>query len=292
MSAPESTHGTPDPASALPPRSGYRRRSVRALGRAADAALDLNQALRRGGMLIDGLAEEVPRRQVAVFGVYGPRGARPMAAMVAELRRSRHAVEFALGALGGTGRLLERETSVTQMEGGKLTNLNRLAAGSSARGAEWVLLLDDDIVLPGRFLDRMVGLAEHFDLHLAQPALTQTSHTAWPIVRRRPGILRETRFVEMGPVVLMRREAFAALTPFPEEGMGWGVCLHWAAVAKREGWRLGIADAVPVGHDSRPPAESYDRAEALAAARELLRSREHIGWREAGEVLARHRAPR
>ena len=176
------------------------------------------------------------------------------------------------------------------MAGGKLSNLNRLAEASAAGEADWVLLLDDDVVLPDRFLDRLLLLAERFDLHLAQPALTHSSHTAWPVTRRRPCLLRRTRFVEMGPAVLMRRQAFAALTPFPEGGMGWGVCLHWAAVAEREGWNVGIADAVPVRHDLRPPALGYDREEARAAARELLGAREHIGWRQADAVLASYRA--
>jgi hypothetical protein len=33
----------------------------------------------------------------------------------------------------------------------------------------------------------------------------------------------ETRFVEMGPLTLMSRRVFEALSPFPEAGMAWGV---------------------------------------------------------------------
>lgn len=242
-----------------------------------------------------------------MLGVYGPRGVDPMTAEVEELRRTRHEVEFRLGALEGAAPALADATAAAEMQGGKLANLNRLAApgepggehsagaggGRRAAGAaqaDWVLLIDDDVVLGEHFLDRLVALAENFDLHLVQPALSRTSHTAWPVVRRRADVLRESRFVEMGPIVLMRRQAFATLAPFPEEGMGWGICLHWAAVAKREGWRIGIADAVPARHDLRPPAQSYGRGAAAAAANELLSTREHIGWREADEVLATHRS--
>jgi hypothetical protein len=45
-------------------------------------------------------ARRAPPRKVHVVGVYGPDGARAMASSVAELRRSRHTVTFALGALG------------------------------------------------------------------------------------------------------------------------------------------------------------------------------------------------
>jgi hypothetical protein len=276
-------------AEALPPRSGYRRRSARALGRVVDTLLDARQGLLRSGARIDREAESAPPRRVAVFGVYGGAGADSMVAAIRRLQDTRHSVALALGALGGPSPQLAALTAAAHMAGGKLSNLNRLAETSPPADADWVLLLDDDVVLPDRFLDRLVLLAERFDLQLAQPALTQTSHTAWPVTRRRSCLLRKTRFVEMGPVVLMQRQAFETLTPFPEAGMGWGICLHWAALAEREGWNVGIADAVPVRHEIRPPALSYDREKAQAAARELLGSREHIGWREADAVLARYR---
>ena len=279
-----------DPAQALPPRSGYRRRSARLLGRAADVLLDLRQTLLRSDARIDREAEAAPRRKVAVLGIYGGEGAELMAAAVRQLHDTRHSVEVALGALGGAAPDLAALTVGGQMAAGKLSNLNRLAEAAPAGDADWVLLLDDDVILPDRFLDRLLLLAERFELQLAQPALSRSSHTAWPVTRRCACLLRRTRFVEMGPVVLMGRQAFATLAPFPEGGMGWGVCLHWAAVAEREGWNVGIADAVPVRHDIRPPALGYDREEARAAARELLGAREHIGWRQADAVLASYRA--
>jgi hypothetical protein len=275
---------------ALPPRSGYRRRSARALGRLSDGLLGVRQGLLRSGPRIDREASAAPARRVAAFGVYGGEGADSMAEAARRLEGSRHSLTVTLGALGEPTSQLAPLTRAAGMEGGKLSNLNRLIESSPVGDADWVLLLDDDVVLPNRFLDRLVLLAERFDLQLAQPALTHTSHTAWPVTRRRPCLLRRTRFVEMGPVVLMGRQAFAALAPFPEGGMGWGVCLHWAAVARREGWNVGIADAVPVRHDIRPPALGYDREEARVAARELLDAREHIGWRQADTVLDCYRA--
>jgi hypothetical protein len=274
---------------ALPPRSGYRRRSARALGRLTDGLLGVRQGLLRSGPRIDREASAASARRVAAYGVYGGEGAGAMAAAARRLEDTRHSLTVALGALGEPTSELAPLTRAAGMEGGKLSNLNRLIESSPVGDAEWVLLLDDDVVLPNRFLDRLVLLAERFDLQLAQPALTHTSHTAWPVTRRRPCLLRRTRFVEMGPVVLMSRQAFATLAPFPEGGMGWGVCLHWAAVARREGWNVGIADAVPVRHDLRPPALGYEREEARAAARELLGAREHIGWRQADTVLASYR---
>ena len=274
---------------ALPPRSGYRRRIIRAGGRIVDALLDGRQAALRVGGRLDRAAAVAARRRIGVYGIYGEGGAAAMTAAVAELRRSRHQVSVTLGALGPAVPPLEDETALAQLAGGKLANLNRLLEVSPPGDADRVLLLDDDVALGPRFLDRMVLLSERYEIDIAQPALTHTSHTAWPVTRRRPCLLRRTRFVEVGPVVLMGSRTLAELTPFPEQGMGWGVCLHWAAVAERRGWKLGVADAVPVRHDLRSPASGYDRAAAVEAARELLREREHIDWRRADAVLASHR---
>jgi hypothetical protein len=254
-----------------------------------DALLDARQAGLRIGSELDRAVGAAARREVAVYGIYGKEGAPAIDDAVTELRRSRHGVAVRLGALGAPAPALEDDTSLAGLEGGKLANLNRLLERSPPAETDWVLLLDDDVALGRRFLDRLLLLAERYGLDIAQPALTHTSHTAWPVTRRRPCLLRRTRFVEMGPVVLIRRLVLEELRPFPEQGMGWGVCLHWAALAERRGWKLGVADAVPVRHDLRPPASGYDRAAAVAAARRLLEEREHIDWRQAGTVLATYR---
>jgi hypothetical protein len=135
----------------------------------------------------------------------------------------------------------------------------------------------------------MIGVAEWIGLDLCQPAQSWGSDAAWRVTRRRADALRETRFVESGPVILMRSEVFEVVSPFSEEGMGWGMCLHWAALARREGWKLGIVDALPVRHERRGTASTYPEAEALEAARRFLDDHEHIGFDEANEVVSRHR---
>ena len=58
------------------------------------------------------------------------------------------------------------------------------------------------------------------------------SLAAWEVTRRRPGLLARTgRFVEIGPVTALHRDAVAALLPFPDLRMGWGLDAHWSAVA-------------------------------------------------------------
>ena len=130
---------------------------------------------------------------------------------------------------------------------GKFENLNRLLAAHPAAGHDWLLVIDDDVELPHGFLDRFLFLCERFSLQLAQPAHRLNSHAAWAVTRRRAGsVVRETRFVEIGPVTAFARATFATLLPFPELRMGWGLDVHWAALAREHGWRCGVTDAVAI----------------------------------------------
>lgn len=273
--------------SLLPVGSTRRRVATGLGGRAADAALGLRARTSGVGAELDRAAATVRPLTVDIVSVYGS-DAGDLACAVGELRRSRHRVRFALGAMGVPDPRLATDTFESGMSGGKFANANRLLGTLENSEADWTLILDDDIVLPERFLDRILGVAESLRFDLAQPAQTWTSDAAWRITRRRGGIARQTRFVEVGPLCLMRREVLEAVTPFSEQGMGWGLCLHWAALARRNGWRLGIVDALAVRHERRPTASTYSPDEALAAAREFLATHDHINRATANEVVGRH----
>lgn len=272
----------------LPRGPGVRGRRRRALGRVLDLALEARQRAAGVGREIDRAAEEMPKRRVLALGIYGTGGAVPMAAALQRLRETRHELTVALGALGAAHPMLSSDTVRERMAGGKFANLNLLAESAAPLAADWVVVLDDDIELPPHFLDRLLCVAERLDLELAQPALSRASHGAWKVNRRRPAMARQTQFVEIGPALAISRRAWRELTPFPEAGMGWGLCLHWGALARHHGWKLGVIDAVPVRNESRPPAAGYDRAAARRAAAELLASSEHITHAEAEQVLATH----
>jgi hypothetical protein len=101
--------------------------------------------------------------------------------------------------------------------------------------------------------------------------------------------VRETRFVEIGPVTAFGRRAAAELLPFPELRFGWGLDLHWAAIAGQRGWRLGVVDALPVRHESGLVAAAYPREEAEAEAADFLADRPYLPSVRADDVLAVHR---
>jgi hypothetical protein len=211
-----------------------------------------------------------------VAGVDRPQLDGLMDAARAELGRSRHEVVFAI-APAAPGR-------------GKFENLNAILGSHAPAGHDWLVVVDDDVVLPAGFLDGFLFLAERFGLRLAQPAHRLRSHAAWRVTRRRPlSAVRETAFVEIGPVTAFHADTLADLLPFPELRMGWGLDLHWAALARERGWRMGVVDALPVGHALRPAAAEYDRERAAAEAADFLTGRPYVPREEAERTLATHR---
>jgi hypothetical protein len=192
----------------------------------------------------------------------------------AELARSRHDVELAIGPAG---------------VGGKFENLNALLADHPLEGRDWLLVVDDDVALPRGFLDALLFLAERFDLRLAQPAHRRRSHAAYAVTRRQVGsVVRETGFVEIGPVCAFHASTFETLLPFPPLRAGWGLDAHWAALARERGWRIGVLDALPIRHVMRPIAGSYRRDDAVAEARAFLAQRPYVPAAEGARTLAAH----
>jgi hypothetical protein len=250
--------------------AGIRRTAIRTIG---DALLDLRG--RRAERELNGLAKTSPRRRVLGLSLFRPESAHIDAA-VQELQATRHEVRLELG-------------STATLTGGKFQNLNVLLEKAEPQ-FDWLLVFDDDVELPQRFLDRFIAVAEHFDLAIAQPAQTLMSHAAWRVTRRRGNsLVRETRFVEIGPVTLFRKDAAQALTPFPDLKYGWGLDLHWAALAQERGWHLGVVDALPVKHESAPVGASYRHDDAIAEAQAFLTGKPFVRAAQAQETLVTHR---
>ncbi len=281
--------GLPDPSTFLSGDSGdvtdpWRRLKRRA-GELAYSALDVAGGTRRQAAR---LAARGPALDVLAIGVYRPGSL--MGAAARELARSRHRVTVALGAVGAPERGLEELTVAGGLAGGKFENLNRVLSASEPQPSGWTVVVDDDVSLPSGFLDRLLGVCTAFGLDLAQPAQTLLSHSAWKVTRRRPAsLVRETRFVEIGPVTAFGPAPARELLPFPELRYGWGLDLHWAALAAERGWRLGVIDAVPVRHETQPVAAGYPRDEAEREAAHFLAGRPYLPSTLAGETVALHR---
>jgi GT2 family glycosyltransferase len=241
-----------------------------ALLRARDLWLDVREAPRRA-RLRAAARHEPPRRRVLALGIERPGSI--MGAARTELARSRHDVAVVTAPPGARG---------------KFENLNALLAEHPPDGHDWLLVVDDDVALPRGFLDAFLCAAERARLKLAQPAHRLHSHAAWAVTRRHLGsTVRETTFVEIGPVTAFHRDTFGVLLPFPEGlRMGWGLDVHWAAVARERKWPIGVVDATPVGHTGRPAGDAYSRAEAEAEARTFLDGRPYVRRDEVRTVRA------
>ena len=302
----------PDPSSFLSGDAGDVtdpwRRAKRTAGELAFNAVDTLAGTRRSA----GRLARTTRAplDVLVIGVYRPGSL--LADALPPLHSDRHNVRIALGSTGRPEGRLREHTVAEDLTGGKFENLNRILetettrpagdgpapppagpAPPAAGPADWLLVVDDDVRLPRAFLDRFVAVCEAFGLDLAQPAQTLRSHSAWKVTRRRPAsLVRETRFVEIGPVTAFSRRAGAELLPFPDLRYGWGLDLHWAAIAGQRGWRLGVVDALPVRHESGLVAATYSREDAESEAAGFLAGRPYLPSVRANEVIAVHRTAR
>jgi len=247
-----------------------RRASLR------DAAMDVSLRLRGiPRRLARAASTQPPKRRVLAVGVERTDVSNLMPAAAAELRRSRHEVTLRTTDAG---------------EKGKWENINGLLDATPPQEYDWLLLVDDDVVLPRGFLDGFLFLAERFDLRLAQPAHRRRSHGAWEVTRREWGsVVRETRFVEIGPLTALHSSTFSTLLPFPQLRMGWGLDVHWSALAAQRGWPIGVIDALPMKHGLREVGTGYPVDAAVKEAREFLADRPYVRAEQAAQTLAAHR---
>jgi hypothetical protein len=243
---------------------------------AADLLADGWAAARLQGLRLRRAARDSPPRQVLVLAIERTDVANLLAPARQELLRSRHQVQFESNPVGDRG---------------KFENLNVLLRAHPPHDHDWLLVVDDDVVLPRGFLDVFLFLAERFEFRLAQPAHRSRSHAAWAVTRRRRGsVARETAFVEIGPVTAFHRTTFDVLLPFPQLRIGWGLDAHWSALAREHGWRIGVVDATPVRHSLRPVASSYQHQVAVEEARGFLTDRPYVNALEAQRTLVEHRS--
>jgi len=250
---------------------------IRATSRAlvADAVGDARALAIAQHWRLQRAARRVPERRVLALGVERTGEPNLMASARDELLRSKHSVRFESTETGGRG---------------KFENLNTLLDRAPAQGHDWLLLVDDDVALPRGFLDVFLFLIERFGLRLAQPAHRARSHAAWPLTRRQLGsLVRQTAYVEIGPLVALNAATFDELLPFPPLRAGWGLDAHWAALAREHDWPLGIVDATPIRHGIRRIAASYDRDEAIAEGRRFLSGRPYLNAADSQRTLAIHR---
>ena len=212
---------------------------------------------KRLSVVVAGPTKSVPKRRMLIVGVAVPGREADMHSVVAKLSDTSHEVTASI-------------TTMANM--GKLANIERaIAAAPEQLGSyDWLVITDDDIDFKPGLLDCLIEFSERANLILVQPAHKFNSHASFGITQRHWGsLVRQTHFVEIGPLTLIHRDAFAKLIPFPTSRWCWGIDIFWSKLAIDGGWKVGIVDAAPIAH-LRPVAAMYDSTAAVDEARALL----------------------
>jgi hypothetical protein len=235
------------------PRFTPQSRSSRAL----DIVFDLRLAMDpRVGRMV----RRAPTNQrVLISGVEVPARAGALKRIVDQLVVSSHQVDV---------------STIVMKPQGKFANVDEAVANAPRLLAEydWLVIVDDDVRVEDNFLDCYLALAASAELDISQPAHRFASYASFGLTRRRFGsLVRESNFVEIGPLTVLRATTFAELLPFPKSRWCWGIDVLWSDIARRRGWRMGIVDALPIGHLS-PVASTYDNQDAVDEGRAMLKA--------------------
>lgn len=176
-------------------------------------------------------------------------------------------------------------TTVSRIRKAKFELINGLLDRFRLSDYRYLLVTDDDIDLSETFLDTYLGLQSKYGFALAQPARTPDSFIDHKFVTQLLGVeARHTRFVEIGPLFSIERQAYPLLIPFNEEApMGWGLDFVWPVVLEQFGAKLGIIDGAPVTHALRKPVALYDYTSTANAMHNFLCTHRHL-CREAAFV--------
>jgi hypothetical protein len=167
----------------------------------------------------------------------------------------------------------------------KFTLLNGLLADLPR--FDVLLILDDDVQLPRRFLDRYLRLVARYKFALSQPARTRDSYIDHSFTAQMPGLVaRLTRFVEIGPIFCIDHEVFEIILPFDSiSPMGWGLDFVWPVRLEKSNKRMGIIDALPVSHSLRKPLTNYSKDRAEEDMNKLLAGNNHLSQADAFTLL-------
>jgi glycosyltransferase involved in cell wall biosynthesis len=194
----------------------------------------------------------------------------------------------------GVSEIPESLRFVTSLESNELISkfdaLNALLDLHDIDDYEAVLLIDDDITINDGWLDLYLNLQFNHDFSLAQPARDAGSYIDHPFTQQLLGIgARETRFVEIGPVVSVTRAAYDVIFPLDTSWpMGWGLDYLWPISISSAGLSMGIIDRAPVRHALREPQSLYSSSDARHAQEARNENVRDLPRHEAQVIIPNH----
>lgn len=118
-------------------------------------------------------------------------------------------------------------------------------------GYDYIWLPDDDLDADAPTVNDLFDLCAHYNLTLAQPALSEDSYVGHPITEvDRRKLLRYTNFVEIMAPCFRRDFLLRCLPDFDANLSGWGLDYIWPTMVEGRD-ELAIIDATVVRH-TRP----------------------------------------
>lgn len=145
---------------------------------------------------------------------------------------------------------------------------------------DYVMIIDDDVILPPYFFDKFFKIVKALGLVLSQPALTRDSSTGiGPLacnLQIDGAIAHLTQFVETGPVTCFGKRIVLSVPFVGDSPMGWGLDFVWARICRDKRYPIGVVDSLPVQHCLRKVAKWYDRKTEYLLMRAYLSKTAHV----------------
>lgn len=233
------------------------------------------------GKVVAGVERSEQDPPLVVTCVYRHRNSKVVQELVEPVRERS---DVRLWALDQRSPQLERWTA-GDGPGGRLELHQTMLGRSPVHPASTWLLIDDDFRFVHGSLLALAKVAVRARLDVFGATHCADSNFNHLITIQRPGlVVRDTSFVEIGPVVGLSAAARARLLPFADPaGLSWGMEAVWAR-ARDDGLRLGLVDALPINHLGVVGAD-YDKAPENDRAEALLRS---LGYRTLFDLFKVH----
>lgn len=196
-----------------------------------------------------------------------------------------HRVTHRWAALGDGACDVPATVMVLPAPVGRFAALNHLL--QDAGQFDWCILVDDTVEIGDDFVDTFLAVALRHDFALCQPARREDSLVAHGIALHAPGLsARRTRFVELAPLVAIRRDAVPYLLPFPADAdQGWGIDFIWPARLEAVGLRMGVVDATPIAQRLRWPPDGPAEVPSAGATGWRLATERHLTEEQAFRVI-------
>jgi hypothetical protein len=128
--------------------------------------------------------------------------------------------------------------------------------GECSRYSDYIVVADDDCKISMGSVSSSIGVMHNFNLDLAQISHSIDSNCNYEFVRQIDGLIgRSTRFVEIGPLLIVRANQFLDFFPIWHIGMGWGLEAYWNKLVYSGKKKIGIIDLNTIVH--LKPASNY-----------------------------------